>query len=567
MLKKNVNRVHFVDFFRYFLRVIYPYRFIYLSVTMLMLLCAAVSYVLPLTERKLINVLTQQDKLSNKDVWGLVIVIVAMTVFLRFESMFQSLLINSTVQKVIYTLKKQITHRLLELPPSLIHKIGGGYLAGRIYADIHQIQTFFSNTFFSSILSIMKICGALVFLCILNWYAGVLVLLVFPCYFFLMMKYRNRHYLLVKQNSENLAKNQQKMSNTFGKINLVKSHVAEEKAESSIQKGFARETISKIHSIQTANAFVFFSNLVPFFAQGILMLAGVYFILEKQWTLGELWALNRYMMNVFTPLNQFSSSFLLYQTALASVSRLIELEHNTAEYNYDKGEKPAALSGEIELRDLSFCYHKNNPIFEHANLLIHSGEHVVLMGKSGSGKSTLLALLLGFYSPEHGNVLIDGRPLTEYNIRAIRRKIGYIGATTELMHASVRDNLKFGLKINVSDEKIQYVLQQVSLWDKMNSLPQKLDTVVEESQASFSTGEQLRLALARELLRGCDLLLLDEATANLDEENETNFLRMIITTFQNKTLLMIRHTPHRLVDHLPHILLREHNFFREKTSD
>ena len=240
---------------------------------------------------------------------------------------------------------------------------------------------------------------------------------------------------------------------------------------------------------------------------------------------------------------------------LAAAARLIELENATREPNLDSGLAVFELHGKIELRGLSFAYHPGRPVLSGLDLVLEPGAKLLVSGPSGSGKSTLFALLLGFYKPLAGAILVDDRPVDAYNVRALRRKIGYLGPFPEFIPSSLRANLTLGCPDPPDDDAIFAALDAAGAGSVVRVLPRGLDTVLTESVRNFSAGERLRFALARELLRGCSLLLLDEATAHLDPENETLFLETVLRVFRSRTVLMIRHTPHPLTDSFPLLCL------------
>jgi len=558
------DRISALAFLRYLLNAAWPFRFVYLGILLLMIASAAAGYIQPLLQKKLINILTS-DGAAKEGVWAVFIWTGVLYGFIRVENSIQMYAVNSTVQKVMYRLKSRIMAKLLELPVGLLNQLGGGYLAGRLNSDLTQIQLFFSNILFSMILNVLQVIGGLVLLFILNWKVGLATLLIFPLYLLLLMHFRGKHYRLSKQMSEERAKNQRMVSNSIVSISMVKSHAAEDKVNSKIRSGFARETVFRLESVKVANIFLFLSNMIPMLSQGILATVGVYLILRGNWTLGMLWALHCYMNNVFSPLGSLCSSYLTYQTALAGAVRLIELEQHTSEPHIEGGISDFELKGKVEIRDLDFGYHGRNDVLKQANLRVNPGEHLVIMGASGSGKSTLFALLLGFFRPSGGKILIDDIDLTDYNMKVLRRKIGYIGATGDFIHGTIRENLLIGCRIRPDDAQIMEALN-ASGADFIQALPEGIDTVLQEARTNFSFGEQLRLSLARELLRGCDLLLIDEATANLDRANETNFLETVFRVFEGKTILMIRHTSHPLTDSLPHVELKDGKFELKSTA-
>lgn len=532
----------------FFLRAVRPWRWVYAGVFLGVLLITAAGYVLPIIQKRLINALTGREA---DGIWYLFIVAGLLMLLIRSEALLRQRIVNSTVHKVMFRLKSRIADRLLDLPPGLLDQLGGGYLSGRLANDVTQLQIFFSNTLFTVLANILKVAGGLVLLFLLSPRTGFAVLLVFPCYAFLLWHFRGQHYAVSREISELNARNQRMLASSLGSIGLVKSNAAEERVGGAIRTGFARETLFRLRAVRIANTFLFLTNLIPFACQGVLAAVGIHFILKGHWSLGSLWALNCYLMNVFHPVSQLCGAFPLAQSALASAARLIELQNATREPRLDSGINDFKLKGAIELRSLTFAYHPGRTVLDGIDLALEPGSKLLVSGPSGSGKSTLFALLLGFYKPVSGSILLDGRPLDDYNVRALRRQLGYLGPFPEFIPSPLRANLTLGCFESPDDSAIFAALDAAGAGDVVRALPLGLDTVLTESVRDFSAGEKLRFALARELLRGCSVLLLDEATAHLDADNETRFLETVLRVFRDRTVLMIRHTPHPLTDGFP----------------
>ena len=548
LVGKDTPAPSFRAFARFFLRAVRPWRWVYAGVFLGVLLITAAGYVLPIIQKRLINALTGRE---SDGIWHLFIAAGLLMLLIRSESLLRQRVVNATVHKVMFRLKSRITDRLLDLPPGLLDQLGGGYLSGRLANDVTQLQIFFSNTLFTFLANLLKVAGGLVFLFLLSPRTGLAVLLVFPCYAFLLWRFRGRHYAVAREISELNARNQRMLASSLGSIGLVKTSAAEERVGGAIRTGFARETLFRLRAVRLANTFLFLTNLIPLVCQGVLAAVGIRFILKGQWSLGSLWALNCYLMNVFRPVSQLCGAFPLAQSALASAARLIELQDATREPRLDSGVEDFELKGAVELRGLTFAYHPGRTVLDGIDLALEPGAKLLVSGPSGAGKSTLFALLLGFYKPVSGAILLDGRPLDDYNVRALRRQIGYLGPFPEFIPSALRVNLTLGCRETPSDDAIFGALAAAGADSVVRALPHGLDTVLTESARNFSAGERLRFALARELLRGARVLLLDEATAHLDSGNETRFLETVLRVFRGRTVLMIRHTPHPLTDSFP----------------
>ncbi len=536
------------EFVRFFRQAVRPWRWVYAGVLVGVLAITAAGYVLPIVQKRLINALAGCDP---DGIWHLFIAAGLLMLLIRSESLLRQRVVNSTVHKVMFTLKSHIADRLLDLPRGLLDQLGGGYLSGRLANDVSQLQIFFSNTLFTVLANLLKVAGGLVFLFILSPRTGLAVLLVFPCYAALLYTFRGRHYAVSREISELHARNQRMLASSLDSIELVKTSAAEDRVGGAIRTGFARETLFRLRAVRLANTFLFLTGLIPLVCQGLLAAVGIRLILKGEWSLGSLWALNCYLMNVFNPVSQLCGAYPLAQTALASAARLIELQHATREPRLDFGADDFELNGAIELRKLTFAYHPGRTVLDGIDLALEPGAKLLVSGPSGSGKSTLFALLLGFYKPVSGSILLDGRPLEDYNVRALRRQVGYLDPVPEFIPASLRANLTLGCPEPPSDAAVLDALDAAGAGDVVRALPHRLDTVLTESVRNFSAGERLRFALARELLRGTRVLLLDEATAHLDADNETRFLETVLRVFRSRTVLMIRHTRHPLTDSFP----------------
>ncbi|OXM85215.1 ABC transporter ATP-binding protein [Paenibacillus rigui] len=205
---------------------------------------------------------------------------------------------------------------------------------------------------------------------------------------------------------------------------------------------------------------------------------------------------------------------------------------------------PIRVEQGIECRDLSFRYHRGEPLYalQHVNLYIRPREMTAIVGPSGAGKSTLIDILMGLLQPESGQVLIDGVPLTGHNLLAFRKAIGYVPQDPLLFNGSIRDNLMM-MQPDATDEELQEALEFAAAAQFVGRLPQGLDTMIGDRGVRLSGGERQRLVLARAILRKPSILVLDEATSALDMDNETLIQEALDRLKGKMTLIVIAHRP------------------------
>lgn len=190
--------------------------------------------------------------------------------------------------------------------------------------------------------------------------------------------------------------------------------------------------------------------------------------------------------------------------------------------------------------DLEFSYNNQNKILKNVNLKVKRGDLIGIMGPSGCGKSTLLKLIMRFWDPNFGKICINKKDIKDFSLKDLRSKFNYMTQSTSLFIGNIRDNLLIA-KENASDEEIYEALKKASIYDYVMSLPQKLDSVVEEGGKNFSGGERQRIGLARSFLADRDFFLLDEPTSNLDILNEAVILSSLIRESKNKTIILVSH--------------------------
>ena len=274
---------------------------------------------------------------------------------------------------------------------------------------------------------------------------------------------------------------------------------------------------------------------------------GVYKIAEGDLTMGGLVACSMLSGRVSAPLMQFSGLLLRYQHAKLSYIGLNALMNKETERPEGKTflQRPV-LKGDIDISDLNFRYNEDGPyILKDLNLHIKQGEKIGILGRVGSGKTTILSLLSGFYEPESGLLQLDGSEISQIDPADLRANTVYMAQEANLLFGSLRENLTLGTT-QVSDERIIQICEMVGLDRLVSQHPAGLDLPIGEQGAGLSGGQQQAVALARVLLSGGNICMLDEPTANLDPNTETRLLQGLKEEFKDKTLLMATHQPSSL---------------------
>jgi ABC-type multidrug transport system fused ATPase/permease subunit len=210
------------------------------------------------------------------------------------------------------------------------------------------------------------------------------------------------------------------------------------------------------------------------------------------------------------------------------------------EENMGTGTTVERLRGEIEFQHVSFCYDSREPVLRDVSFHISPGEHVAIVGPSGMGKTTLVSLLLRFYRPTAGEIYFDGRPASEYEVGALRRRIGYVSQSPLLLSGTIMENLRYG-NPEAGEEQILRAARVVGVHEFVQGLPAGYESELNERGVNLSEGQRQRLCIARALVKDPDILVLDEPTSALDSHAEESIFRSLPSVLRNKTLFVVAH--------------------------
>ena len=258
-------------------------------------------------------------------------------------------------------------------------------------------------------------------------------------------------------------------------------------------------------------------------------------------TIGQLTAFVLYLGSFFQPIQQLVQLYNTYQQGQAAVSKLrvlLATEPSVPE-KADAYDLPP-INGNIDLIDVDFAYNQDDFVLHDVNISIRAGESVAFVGPTGAGKSTIAKLVTRFYDPTHGRVTIDGHALTDVTLGSLRRQLGVVPQEPFLFSGTIRDNVAFA-RPDASPSRVQEAIDAVGLTELMERLPRGLDTQVHERGQSLSSGERQLIALARAFVAGPRVLVLDEATSNLDLKSEVKVERALDRLLQGRTAILIAH--------------------------
>lgn len=366
----------------------------------------------------------------------------------------------------------------------------------------------------------------------------IVMVLYFNIVFFFNKSYRNLNEAQMEDNSQLTSY----MIESLNGIQTVKAYNAENEVKLKTESKFIKllKSVFKLASVSNVQ-----KSLVEFveLTGGVVILwIGAYNVIQGNLSVGQLITFNSLLIYFLDPIKNLINLQPQLQTALVAAERLGEILDLTPEKTEveDRKLKLDSLRGDILLKKVTFRYGTRRPVLENITMHIKQGEKIAIVGESGSGKTTLARLLLDLYTPEAGEILINDNNLKDINIEDLRNKTAYIPQETFLFSGSIMENLTLGLN-DISTEEVIDATKKANAHEFINKLPLRYDTRLEENGSNLSGGQRQRLAIARAVLKDPDILILDEATSNLDSITEKVISDTIVEYSERATTIIIAH--------------------------
>lgn len=275
------------------------------------------------------------------------------------------------------------------------------------------------------------------------------------------------------------------------------------------------------------------------------MIEGIELLIEEQVDIGELVTYNILIGYLLTPVKDIVNLQPLYHSAHVAMERLESVLRIKVEKTKE-GIEPFEFDKEIELKDVDFHFVSGKNILNNINIKIRKGDNVAIIGETGSGKTSLAKLFMEFYSPDKGHIYVDGAELQNFEVQEIRKAVVYVSQEDFLFTASVRENLKMGNE-EISDEEMIEISRKMGVHQFVSKMEREYDSVLEERGKNLSKGQRQKLSLTRAILRHPKILILDEATSNMDSISEREILNYI-KGIRDITLILISHRINVIAD-------------------
>ncbi len=437
-------------------------------------------------------------------------------------------------------IREALFDRLVRLPLSFHDNAESGELVSRTISDTASVQTLLTQQAVAFVAGLVSVVGAIAILWFLDWRL-TLVLFSSVCLGLLMvLPVASSLQAVGRAIQDQQAQFSGRLTSILGEIRLLKAFCAEDRER---QRGAVSIQGLRLLGLREARTMAVLGPTVTLSITGALVVILSYGgsrVSSGALAVGTLVAFILYLFQVALPMVQFSTFFAALGKAAGAAEHLSALLSTEEEDRVAGGSLPPQL-GTLRFDSVDFSYEADRPILKQFDLEIPVGKVTALVGPSGSGKTTVLGLLERFYAPDEGNIYFGGQPIESFPLEPWRRRIGYVPQEAPLISGTVRENLCWGLPKQPSSQKIEKVLKAARADLFVGNLDRGLDTFVGERGVKLSGGQRQRLAIARAFLADPEILMLDEATANLDAESEESVRLALANLMRGRTTLIITH--------------------------
>jgi ABC transporter fused permease/ATP-binding protein len=516
-----------------------PYKLAFISGLIFLLLSSLTLLTFPFVAGKLIDTAQGSTWIVN-DVNSIALILIGILAVQSIFSFFRVWLFALVSEQAMRDIRHQLYGRLVRLPMTFFDKRRTGELISRITADVSQLQDTFSTTLAELFRQVITLVAGIGFLFFNTPKLTVFMLGTFPVLIVIAMFFGRFIRKLSKKTQDELAAANVIVEETLQSISTVKSFVGEAYESARYGKGLNAVVGVALTTAKYRGAFISFIIFALFGGIVAVMWYGASLVAEGQMSVGELVSFVLYTTFIGGSIAGLGDIYSQLQKAIGSSERVLEIMDETPEAEY--GATSEKFEGKIEFVGVGFRYptRPEVEVLKNVSFQVQPGEKVALAGHSGAGKSTIIQLLLRFYETDKGSVLIDGRDVKEWDLKALRSKIGIVPQEVLLFGGSIRENIAYAKPDATEDEIIQ-AAKKANAWQFITQFPEGLETLVGERGVKLSGGQRQRVAIARAILKDPAILILDEATSSLDAESESLVQQALDELMKGRTTLIIAH--------------------------
>lgn len=451
-----------------------------------------------------------------------------------------NLLFARVSYSIVRDIRRDAFANMEKLGMSFFDKTPAGSIVSRLTNDTETISDMFSGILSSFISAVFIFVTTLYTMMILDYRLTGLIILFLPLIFVLVNLYRKKSVHIIEKTRSLLSDINSKLAESIEGIRIIQAFNQEKRLQEEFDKINEEHFVYANRSISVDSLFLRPAmSLLKLLGYAVLMAYFGYRGLYMGITAGTMYAFIQYINRLFDPLIDVSQNFSTLQTSMVSASRVFAMI-DQREYEPEQQSKDVQLTdGNVRFEHVSFSYDGKHQILDDISFTVNKGETIAFVGHTGSGKSSIINVLMRFYEFQSGRVYIDDVDIRDYSQKELRNNIGLVLQEPFLYHGTIKSNI--AMYQDLSEEEIEKAAVFVDADPFIQKLPDGYDAPVSERGSSFSTGQRQLLAFARTVASQPKILILDEATANIDSETETLVQNSLAKMRKGRTTIAIAH--------------------------
>jgi len=447
---------------------------------------------------------------------------------------------NRFAQRVQHDVRTDTYDKMQRLNMDFFADKQTGELMSVLSNDVNRLERFLNDGINSASRLLVMVLGIAVILFAMNWQLALVALLPVPLIALFTWKFVQLIQPKYAEVRSTVGKLNSRLENNLGGITVIKSSTSEPFESDRVEDVSQDYYDANWDAIETRITFFPGLRLLAGLGFVITFLVGGLWVFEGRVSEGQFVAFILYTQRFIWPMAQFGQIINMYQRASASAERILGLMAAPSRIAEDPDAPELVVDdGRVEYDDVTFTYDEET-VIEDVSFTADGGETLALVGPTGAGKSTTVKLLMRLYEVDGGTITVDGTDVRDVTVPSLRKNIGYVSQETYLFYGSVRENIAYGLP-DADDEAVVEAARAAEAHDFVTSLPDGYDTMVGERGVKLSGGQRQRIAIARTILRDPAILVLDEATSDVDTETEMLIQRSLDRLTEDRTTLVIAH--------------------------
>ncbi|MEW6672233.1 MAG: ABC transporter ATP-binding protein [Thermodesulfobacteriota bacterium] len=487
-------------------------------------------------------ILRKDDLSGVSRVTALFLLLVILSFVLNF---LQEMIMEIAGQRIMHDLRVQLFNHIQSLSVAFFTRNPVGRLVTRVTNDVQNMQELFTSVIVFVFKDLFLLAGIAVVLLSIHWKLALVSFAVLPFVAYASMTFSGHAREAFRLLRIKVAEINTRLSETLGGLKVLQLFGREQENYLKFEKLNHENYLAGMLQIRIFAVFMPVIELLGVVALAVVIFYGGSRVLEGSISLGALVAFISYVKMFFRPIRDIAEKYNVLQNAMASAERIFLILDERERLPQPLPENADRSLATDKIRDIrfhavSFSYVAGERVLKCLSFSVRAGEVLAVVGPTGSGKTTLIQLLIRFYDPDEGEILINGRSIRQIETPLLRSKIALVTQDPFLFSGSIRENIAPG-RADMSETEMNAILQRSNCRHLIDKLPGGLDTVLSEGGASISSGERQLISIARAFAHNPDLIIFDEATSYVDSETEQKIQGALFNLMKNRTSIIIAH--------------------------